>query len=387
MYLIQLIAGHGTGGTDQVARCLGEGVRAAGHVVVHAANPPFLRHFELDQNRRAAWPILGFDRPSLRTLLAFNRRARGAHLVLAHDSGARHFGLLAKLLGLRPPLWFMRHCLCGTTRVGGVQLHRLLVAHQIAVSEAVRSSLLKSGFPEDRVTRIYGGVNLEQFQSPDSAAVAELRAQFLDELLPGTVVIGVVARINFGPGWRVDREDYKGYDLLFQALAKVRFPYRVLVLGPEASTHQAAVRQIAAYYGADPAQLRFAGFVREPANYYPLMDINVLPSRGEGLGLTVIESMAAGVATVGSRSGGVAEIIDHERTGLLFERSNAADLAAQLARLAREPHLLRALARSGQTAVLARFDADRMVRGFCDRVSQVLGLETAFPARAVAQHS
>jgi glycosyltransferase involved in cell wall biosynthesis len=376
--LIQLIAGHGEWGTDTVAYCLGEGVRAADHQVIYAANPDFLRHYGLEGNRQVVWPMKSFRWPSPRQLLAFNRLARGADLVLAHDSGARHFGLLAKLFGLQPPLWFMRHCLSGTTRVGGVQLHRLLVAQQIAVSQAVRNSLLASGFPADRVTRIYGGLNLEQFQRPDADRVEELRARFLDHRLPDTVVLGIVARINFGPRWRVDREDYKGYDLLFQALAQARFRYRVLVLGPEGSSHQEAVRQLAAHYGADVAQLRFTGFVRDPANYYPLMDVNVLPSRGEGLGLTLIESMAAGVATVGSRSGGAAEIIDHENTGLLFEQGNATDLAAQLTRLARDTKLRQTLALRGQSAVMTRFDADVMVRAFCGRVAQVLGRETAF---------
>jgi glycosyltransferase involved in cell wall biosynthesis len=367
-----LIAGDGAWGTDQVAFCLGEGLRAAGHEVIYAANPAFLRHCGLLDGHAAAWPIETFRPRSPRTLWAFNRRASGADLVLAHDSGARHFGLVAKALGLRPPLWFMRHCLSGTTRAGGVQLHRLMVAQQLAVSDAVRNSLVDSGFPAARVTRIYGGVNLARFQHPDAATVAQLRARFLDQLPPDAIVLGMVARIHFGPGWRVDQEDYKGYDLLFQALARERFDYRVLVLGPDYPGHQDAVRQMAAHYAADPAKLRFAGFVRDPANYYPLMDVNVLPSRGEGLGLTLIESMAAGVATVGSRSGGAAEIIDHEHTGLLFERGNPVDLSIQLARLALEPKLRKLLAQSGQSAVAARFDAQVMVQAFCERVAQVL---------------
>ena len=383
MYLIQLIGGYGQWGTDKVAYCLGEGLRAAGHQVVYAANRYFCRQCGLEENDPACWVMESLRPQSLRQLLAFNRRARGADLVLAHDSGARHYGLAAKLFGLQPPLWFMRHCLSGTTRFGGTQLYRLLVGQQIGVSEAVRNSLVGSGFPADRVTRIYGGVDVKPFQQPNPVTVKELRARFLNDLPPGAIVVGMVARMNFEQGWRVGQEDYKGYDLLFKALAQVAFDYRVLVLGPEIDKQQEAVRQIAMHYGADVTRLRIAGYVRDPAPYYPLMDINVLPSRGEGLGLTLIESMAAGVATIGSRSGGSAEIIEHEQTGLLFEKNNAVDLASQLTRLSGDPKLRGALARNGQLAVQARFGVEIMVRAFCDRVRQVLGqgaIEHAFVA-------
>ncbi|MGK0674340.1 MAG: PIG-L family deacetylase [Halothiobacillaceae bacterium] len=56
----------------------------------------------------------------LRGLRAFNQAVRDADVVLTHDSGSRHLGLRAKLLRMRPSLWFMRHCISGTSRLGGV---------------------------------------------------------------------------------------------------------------------------------------------------------------------------------------------------------------------------------------------------------------------------
>jgi glycosyltransferase involved in cell wall biosynthesis len=372
MRIIQLIAGNGKGGADRVAHSLGRGLQAAGHEVVYAASPAFAELLGLSRSGEIHWPLQRFRGLAFRELLAFNRRAASADVVLTHDSGSRHFALLAKCLGLRPPLWFMRHCISGTTRFGGVQLHRLLVDHHIAVSDAIRRGLVASGFPSRSVSRIYAGVDLSPFRQPNPATVARRRAELLSDLAPGTVVVGMVARMHPRKCWTVAAENEKGYDVLFQALAKVRFPYRVLIFGPDEPEAQHQLRQMAAFHGARPENLRFAGFVTDMTGCYPLMDINVLPARGEGLGLALIEGMAAGVACIGSRSGGIPEIIESERTGLLIGERDAAGLAAGLERLAATPALREDLARRGQAAVFERFDAPVMVRAFCDLLTQRL---------------
>jgi hypothetical protein len=231
------------------------------------------------------WPIENFRGLPFRELLAFNRRAATADVVLTHDSGSRHFALLAKCLGLRPPLWFMRHCISGTTRFGGVQLHRLLVNHHIAVSDVIRRGLLASGFPSRSVSRIYGGVDLSPFRQPNPTIVARRRTELLSDLPAGTVVLGMVARMHPRECWTVEGANDKGYDVLLRSLAQVRFPYRVLIFGPDDPEVQDQLRQMAAYHGARPEHLRFAGFVTDMTGCYPLLDINVLPARSEGLGL------------------------------------------------------------------------------------------------------
>lgn len=366
MRLIQLNGGGGGGGADTVCINLGRELEALGHQTVIAARPDFFKNLGLSASAANHWLIPNFRGFPLRALREFNRRAASADIVLTHESNSRHFALFAKMLGLRPRVWFLRHCISGTTRFGGVQLHRLLVDHHIAVSNAIQQELLASGFPSNRVTRIYGGTHLAPFAQPDPAVVARHRAAWLEEPAPGVMVIGIVARMHIQPGdWQPGRKEGKGYDVLFAALSKVSFPFRVLIFGPHSPAVHETLRLMARHYGVNPDCLRMAGFQKDMSGCYQLMDINVLPSRREGLGLALIEGMASGVACVGSRSGGIVEIIEHEQTGLLFSEGNADELAACLERLVANPGWRAELSRRGQASVLGRFDAAAMARNFC----------------------
>jgi glycosyltransferase involved in cell wall biosynthesis len=79
-------------------------------------------------------------------------------------------------------------------------------------------------------------------------------------------------------------------------------------------------------------------------------DAVVVPSRieragrAEGAPVVCAESYAAGRPLVGTRAGGIVDIIEHERSGLLVEPDDAASLAAALARLAADPALRARLA-------------------------------------------
>jgi len=77
-------------------------------------------------------------------------------------------------------------------------------------------------------------------------------------------------------------------------------------------------------------KITFCGFVSNPTRYLHYFDALVLTTYCETFGLVLIEGMQAGIMVIGSNSGGVQEIIDHKRSGLLFETMNFSDLACQL---------------------------------------------------------
>jgi glycosyltransferase involved in cell wall biosynthesis len=364
MHLIQLISISGKTGADRVAVCLGAQLQAEGHQVSYAVNPELLTTHQLPTTPESFHPIQQFKGLPLNELHRFNLWASGADIVLTHDSGARRFALLAKMLGLRPRVWFMRHCISGTTRYGGVQMHRILIDHQIAASNAIYQSLLNSGYPKDGVTRIYGTVDLEPFLKPDPALVATRRAELLNENDSDVITVGMVARIDVEKDWRAPGRDQKGFGVLFSALSRVSFPYRVLIFGPDSPREHDTLRQMATYYGINPAHIKPAGFIQDMSSCYPLLDINVLPSRQEGLGLALIEGMAAACASIGSRSGGIPEIISHEKNGLLFEEGDTESLAACLERLATNREYRAYMGKQAQTTVQEKFGIALMVEDF-----------------------
>jgi glycosyltransferase involved in cell wall biosynthesis len=86
-------------------------------------------------------------------------------------------------------------------------------------------------------------------------------------------------------------------------------------------------------------------------------DIAVLPTRTpqEGFGLVLAEAVIRGAALIGSKVGGIQEIVLHEQTGLLFEPGNAAALACAIRRLLDEDDLRHRLVEAGRKRVCEMF--------------------------------
>ncbi len=81
----------------------------------------------------------------------------------------------------------------------------------------------------------------------------------------------------------------------------------------------------------------------------------VLPSDYEAFGLVVVEAMAQGTPVVASRVGGLPEVLDDGRTGLLVAPGDVADLAGAIARLWQDAELRRKLGELGRTHVAPRY--------------------------------
>jgi glycosyltransferase involved in cell wall biosynthesis len=92
--------------------------------------------------------------------------------------------------------------------------------------------------------------------------------------------------------------------------------------------------------GEASTRVRFLGLLSRQAllDAYHRAEVVVVPSLWEEpFGLPVVEGMACGLPCIGSNAGGIPELIEHEQTGLLVERGDAAGLAAALRRLAHDP--------------------------------------------------
>lgn len=95
---------------------------------------------------------------------------------------------------------------------------------------------------------------------------------------------------------------------------------------------------------------------------YRAHDVLLFPSIvDEGLGLTILEGMASGLAVLGTASGGSAEILEHEKTGLVFPKEDAATCAAQILRLLDDPELFERLRESGRRLIEERFRMDEVI--------------------------
>jgi glycosyltransferase involved in cell wall biosynthesis len=156
----------------------------------------------------------------------------------------------------------------------------------------------------------------------------------------------------------------KGHDVLLDAAAilrqrfpKVRFdivgdgPERDRLIGRSAELGLSGIVSFLGHRDDVPALLAGAG-------------IFVLPSRSEAFPNALLEAMAAGLAIVATRVGGIPELIDDEQTGLLVPPDRPGALADRIGRLLAQPTVGMRLGEAARLAVATRYSFERMVGAF-----------------------
>jgi len=90
-------------------------------------------------------------------------------------------------------------------------------------------------------------------------------------------------------------------------------------------------------------------------------DLFVMSSVTEGLGTSLLDAMACRKAIVGTRAGGIPEVVDEGRTGLLVEPRDPHQLADAILRLIQDEAMRKRMAEAGYARVRERFTVERMV--------------------------
>ncbi len=220
----------------------------------------------------------------------------------------------------------------------------------VAISSAVERRLVEAGVAAERIHRVPSGVDAQRFR-PEAAARARLRAVF--DLPADAFAVGVVAQL-------IPR---KGHAELFDWLPGLlaRRPQLVVLCfgrGPLAGPLE---RRIAAAGLA--GRVRLVGFRHDLAELLPGLDVLVHPARAEGLGVAVLEALAAGVPVVAAAAGGIVDVIEHDVSGLLAPPGAGSAWIEAIDALIADPVRRRGLAAAGRRRVEQRFSVGRMAAG------------------------
>lgn len=164
--------------------------------------------------------------------------------------------------------------------------------------------------------------------------------------------------------------DWKGQDLLVEALhlipPDVRTNMDVRVVGDAFGDQPHRVdleAQIVRLGLAD--QIALEGFVADPTPHLVWADVVVVPSRKpEPFGLVAIEAMAHARPVLAAAHGGLMEIVEHGRTGLLFEPNNVKALSTALMSLVSDPLRCAEMGAAGRKTFEARFTDKAFERNF-----------------------
>jgi len=132
----------------------------------------------------------------------------------------------------------------------------------------------------------------------------------------------------------------------------------LLIAGTPDPANPASVSEAEARSWNDEAGIAWLGHVADIAAFWAKAQVAVLPSRREGMPLSLMEAAACGRAMIASDVPGCRQIVHHQHTGLLFPVDDAAALADAMARLASDQGLRTRYATAARKLVVERFAAN-----------------------------
>jgi glycosyltransferase involved in cell wall biosynthesis len=296
----------------------------------------------------------------LRVIRQLRRRVIDTKPDLIHANSTRA-GLVATAatVGLNTRVvWHLhdmlpRHPLSTSIRIFALLSSR---TRMIAVSQAVAENFRGrfSRLLKDRVSVILNAIDLEQFQTDQSASLAirkELRLRDTDTL------VGIVGQVT----------PRKGQLELLRAFAGVLSEIpdtALLIVGAPLFNRDheylEVLRQSAAELGiAD--RVRMPGARSDVGTIIQALDLLVVNSTVEPFGLVILEAMACGTPVLAAAVDGIPEIIEHEKNGWLVGPHDQVALTRAILHLNNRPMLRTRLAAQGRKHVAAHFSADRYI--------------------------
>jgi glycosyltransferase involved in cell wall biosynthesis len=154
----------------------------------------------------------------------------------------------------------------------------------------------------------------------------------------------------------------KNLALLLDAFSRLweSCPYlRLLIVG--GGPEESRLREMASRLGLDD-RCSFCSAQDDVVSALREIDIFVLPSVTEALSNSLMEAMSRGCAVIASAVGGNPELVDPERTGLLFESGSLTDLTSKIKRLAVDNLLRERLGVNARKFVKDQFSLERASR-------------------------
>jgi glycosyltransferase involved in cell wall biosynthesis len=234
--------------------------------------------------------------------------------------------------------------------------------HVFAVSEHVHASIRYRGpvrfLPMPPVETLYHGVDLVALRRWDSSP--GIRQEFgLPEDAP---LVCTVA--NFRPS--------KGHSVLMQAATRVRqaipdVRFVLVGLGPLESQIRRQARELDL-----DGTVVFAGARADAPRVAGACDLFALPSLYEGLAIALIEAMALGRPAVVTRAGGLTEVVEDGKQGLVVDPGDPGTLADAIVTLLQDPALRKRFGEAGRLRA-ADFDVRKAVRRHEEVYTELLG--------------
>ena len=283
----------------------------------------------------------GWDPCAYIASIALPSSSRIPYFLIAH--GMELMQLPSGFAARRTKAWMRRKALSSAKRI-------------IAVSNFTRDRLIDLGVPQERVSVVPNGVAPAETQRNGSGSANGNILTTVSRLVPR-----------------------KGQDTVLRTMPRLleQVPdaiYRIVGTGPELPRLQALAQQLQLN-----GHVEFYGQVSDSERERLLNECNVFvlatretPTDFEGLGIAVLEAMQKGKPVVVTRAGGVPEIVEHGRTGLVVEPNNPEALAGAMIELLRDPARACAMGSNAQMVVREKYGWDVIAGRYLDELKKSL---------------
>ncbi len=214
-------------------------------------------------------------------------------------------------------------------RVFAPYLYNRAVDGVVAISGGVVDSLAAAGVDRQRVTVVHSGVDRHRFHPPTPEE--RVHARIALGISFGEFVISAVGAL----------EPRKGHRYLIEAIAQFALTapsarLKCFIAG-HGSIRGELEREIAKLGCAE--RVKLLGRIDDPHELLWASDALAMPSLKEGLGVAALEAMASALPVIASDVGGLREVVEDERTGIIVPPANPEAIASAIGRLADSPAL------------------------------------------------
>jgi len=228
----------------------------------------------------------------------------------------------------------------------------------VAVSDTVKTAILRMGIRRKDINVIYNGIDLRKWQKLQNFNKLQYRKKI--GLKEDTIVVSLFGRLN----------KQKGHKFLFEAISGLNEKSIEVICsgdGPLRRELEALSNSLKVNYN-----VHFLGFRDDVKELLEITDIFVLPSLDEGLPMSLLEAMAMSKPVVVTPVGAIPSVITDRKNGILVQRENVSELKDALQILIKDPRLREYLGRNARETVMEKYSSEKMAAKYLDKYKEMM---------------
>ncbi len=285
-------------------------------------------------------------------------------LVHVHDSHAHNFAVLSSVLTTNNiPIIVSRRV---DFAIQGTSMSLFKYNHPnikkiVCVSNAIRHIMATSVEDDSKLTVVHSGIDLKRFE--DVEVGTSLREEF--NIPKDHALVGNIAAL-------APHKDYITFIRTAKRMIASGVKVRFIAIGEGPSRKE--IEEEIASAGME-AHIHLAGFRDNVPALLRELDVFLITSSTEGLGTSILDAIASGTPVVATAAGGIVEIIDHEKNGLLCKVGSEEELSAAVKRMLEDEELRERCTEEGLKTVL-RFSKQETARKTLELYREVMEKES-----------